>query len=444
MTLKTFKSCMQRGLGRCYIELKNCEDREKYKDTVLWGCLHEIAFDAQCEGTRAAFLYRLISLFPDRDFFSDRIAEKYRSVSGREPWLFQQLTELLSYFAEDGHPTAKDALAEKYAALYDRLLKKRSFNSYDYERDDFELLTIVMLRSGEDTFPALISDYGGLFLKNPHYELSCFEWFADRLAETVGKKRLTAELKKHGEDPAWKCFYESYRKLSDRKRERSENRTVISSAEELSETYDGDRMLAISKTISFARNADAHEKKKLVDLIEKESSPEKKAGLLRAFWRENYPGDHEKLIEYAASECEALSAAAKEALLSCRSETVYRYARECLQNDRSDAAAIGILLLNYRKEDKKLLLSVLSELKIDRGSESGWHGVVMQILEVYDRGVRLPREFFAFVYENSLCSCCRYHAVLFMGKRRWLSPQMIEECRYDSNDDIVAYVMKKI
>ena len=35
MNTKEFKYYMQRGLGRCYLELQNCDDIEKYRKTVL-------------------------------------------------------------------------------------------------------------------------------------------------------------------------------------------------------------------------------------------------------------------------------------------------------------------------------------------------------------------------------------------------------------------------
>ena len=70
--------------------------------------------------------------------------------------------------------------------------------------------------------------------------------------------------------------------------------------------------------------------------------------------------------------------------------------------------------------------------------------VDMHILEVGDFGIHLPREFFCWIYENSLCSYCRESAVRYMGKRRWLSQDVLAEGLYDSNDEVVSYVEKKL
>lgn len=444
-TLNTteFKHYMQRGLGRCYLELQNCDDTEKYRKTVLWGCLHLISFDTQCEGTRAAYLYRLISFFPDREYFAREIAEKYRGISGRDTWFFQHLTELLSFFSDDGSQTAKDALAEKYHILYSALLIKKSFKGYDFRRDNFEFLSIVFLNQCREKVPEkLIADFGNLFLKNRHYNLNCFSWFAYCLEKSVEKNRLIRELEKRRNNPGWNSFYVSFLEKDEGKHNRA-SKESISTAEELKTTAESNDGITMWQAIGFSRCADACEKKKLAELIETEADPRKKAEMLKAIWDENYPGDHQKLIGYAESDCQELSAAAKKTLANCQSETVYRYAKEKLLRYEIDDPAIIILLSNYRAVDKNLLLSALSDLAVDYDEKSGWHNIVMHILEVGDFGIHLPREFFCWIYENSLCSYCRESAVRYMGKRRWLSQDIISECLYDSNDDIVMYAERK-
>lgn len=440
MTVTEFKQYMQRGLGRCYLELQNCDDIEKYRRTILWGCLHLISFDTQCEGTRAAYLYRLVSCFPDRDYYVRKIADKYRTISGRNLWFFQQLTELLSFFSDDGFQIAKDALSEKYDFLYSALLNKKYFRGYDFRRDNFEFISLVFLNQCQDE---LIVDYGNLFLKNPHYNLNCdFSWFAYRLEKSIGKSKLIRKMERNRDIPEWKSFYDKYLEKDEEKCNR-DTEDCISSAEELKTIADSNGGITGLQAIDFSRRADDNEKKKLAELLEKETNPNKKAEMLRAIWDENYPGDHQKLIEYAESDCEKLSAAAKETLENCQSETVYRYAKEILLRRECDETSIKVLLSNYRVKDKTCILSALSKLSVDYDDESDWHDIVMQIVKVGDSGIHLPREFFEWIYENSLCSFCRESAVRYMGKRRWLSQDVINECLYDCNDDIVMYAERK-
>lgn len=447
MNKRTFRAAMLRGLGRCCTELRGCADPEPYRDVVLWGCTHHISFDAQSEGTRAAYLYRLIGCFPDPGFFIDRIAAAYETVSGRDTWFFLQLTELLCFAASDGSQTAQAALSEKYDKLHAALLGRRRFGSgYDFKRDDFENLTVCLLNAGTVVPPRrMVADYGYLITHNKHYDLRWFDWFIFRLEETVGQKKLTAWLKKYADAPSVDAFYRAYlayREEIENERAARRAASLVPTAEELRTAVEAGEDVSPAKRAAFGRRSEAEEKEKLADAIEAEPDPRKKAALLGALRLDDYPGDHARLAAYASSDCAELADAAREVLTYCRSEAAYRYAKQALERDMSDETAVEILLMNYRPADKELLLCALNGLKIDYACTSGWHGAVSQIVCAQDRGVKLPRAFFMFVYEKSLCSFCRESAVRYMGRRRWLTPDMIAECLYDSNDDIAAYAEK--
>ena len=66
MNKKDFKTCMQQGRGGWVLALKSEKNIEKYKDIVLWGCLHNLGYDTQCEGTRAEYVYELTTFFLSR------------------------------------------------------------------------------------------------------------------------------------------------------------------------------------------------------------------------------------------------------------------------------------------------------------------------------------------------------------------------------------------
>lgn len=289
-------------------------------------------------------MYQLISLFDDPAYFLHPIIEKYRTFSGKDVWLFHQLTELLSAFAADGERTAQDALFEKYDSLYKKLLNKKRFDSYDYVRDCFEFLTIVLLQDNPAQHQRLIFDYGKLFLTNPHYNLEReFTWFADRAERTIEK--LPEILEANKSIPEWNSFYQAYLKKL------------------------------------------AKEQAYLKKLAEEETESAIKPSL----------------------------------------------------PNKSDMKPAQTLLSNYQESNKDLLLDTLSKLKIDYSDSSLWHEIVMAIC---DDSLELPREFYSFVYEKSLCSFCRYCAVHHMRKHQWLTPEMLEECQYDCNDDVIDEAQK--
>ena len=135
---------MQQGIGRCVLTLQSSKNIEKYKDIVLWGCLHHLSYDPQCEGTRSAYIYKLTTFFNDEDYFIKPIITSFERIPRRSDWLFSHFTELLCRFAENGNDIAKDALLKKYDQLLSALLSKRRLSGYDFERDNFERICLTL------------------------------------------------------------------------------------------------------------------------------------------------------------------------------------------------------------------------------------------------------------------------------------------------------------
>jgi len=66
----------------------------------------------------------------------------------------------------------------------------------------------------------------------------------------------------------------------------------------------------------------------------------------------------------------------------------------------------------------------------------------MDVLNMFeDKSIQEPLiELLYYMYENTLCSCCREAIVKEMGSRYMLTDRILEECLYDSNEEIREYV----
>ena len=114
MNRKEFKRYMRQGLGRCVLTLRKSDNIEQYREIVLWGCLHNLSYDTQCEGTRAAYIYQLASCFHDDAHFIAPTIDAFQKLPRHLDWTFCHFFELLRLFAEKGSVDAKNALYEKY------------------------------------------------------------------------------------------------------------------------------------------------------------------------------------------------------------------------------------------------------------------------------------------------------------------------------------------
>lgn len=99
MIKKQFKHDFLKGMGSTLLVLKLCDKPEKYRDTVLYGCLHDTMYDVQCEGDRGWYLYQVIKLVGQEEPIEDTVIQKYFRITWRH-WLFVQLTAILYHFVK--------------------------------------------------------------------------------------------------------------------------------------------------------------------------------------------------------------------------------------------------------------------------------------------------------------------------------------------------------
>ena len=444
MNTKDFKRYMQQGLGRCVLALQSSDNIEKYKKIVLWGCLHNLSYDTQSEGTRASYIYELTTYFNDEDYFLSQCIEAFEKIPRRSDWLFFHFAELLRCFAENGNNRAEIALMQKYEDLLSVLLNKRRFSSYDFERDNFERICITLNSLGStDILLKIAADMGLLFKKNPHYNGNDFYWFCSVMSYGIGEKKLHNLLKresKKSENIA--CFYDNYLKATEGIKNIIRAPIKIPSAKDIKNEINVTGALKASSKTRFFYHATEDEKSRLAQEIIAEQNLDKKAEMLSVFTSpdKSFPLSHETIIEYANSSHERLRGISLEVLTNCQGLAVRRYALQLLEAGERKEQAIQMLLCNYTSADKTLLLSELDKIKINYDNKSDWHSISSKILNVCDQDVHLPKEFFVYVYETTLCSFCRESAVRAMAKHRWLTNEIIEECRHDSNYDILQYI----
>ena len=435
---------MQKGLGRCVLALQSSNDIQKYKETVLWGCLHNLSYDTQCEGTRAAYIYELTTYFNDEDYFLAPSIEAFENLPRRSDWLFSHFCELLRRFAESGNNVAKDALQKKYNQLLSTLLHKRRFKGYDFERDNFERICLALSSlGGADILLKIANDMGYLFKENPHYSGDDFDWFCSSMHYGIGEKRLnTILMRESKKSENILCFYQNYLKSIE------STKNIVRKPIETPSTEDIKNEVILQGTLSpslrarFSRRAESEEKMKLAEEIIAEVNLDVKAELLSTFvFRdENFPLSHQTIIEYSKSSHERLREVAFDVLTNCQSNAVQEYALMLLNDEKYKPYALKMLLCNYTPNIKNLLLVELSKINIDYKDKSDWHSIGLKILNVCDQNVKLPKEFFIYIYNTTLCSCCREYAVRALAKHRWITHEIIEECRYDSNYDISSYI----
>ena len=161
MTVQNFITEIYRGKGSAYLAMREEGAAERYHTALMTAATRSTAFDPQCEGTRAPYIYGLLMLTPNPNCYLDAAISEFKFASMLNPlakegkredttWQhnatpndddFNFLTELLAHFAADHSYDALRALIFEYDALYQYLLTCTERPDFYFpERDAFETL----------------------------------------------------------------------------------------------------------------------------------------------------------------------------------------------------------------------------------------------------------------------------------------------------------------
>lgn len=427
--ISEFTRLMSCGHGRCAVMLE--DNREMYQEAVLQGCLNDLSFDMQCEGSRGIFMYRLAMKYDDPEYFLGAVCEKLLDSRVNNDWhMICHLTDIVFCFADDGNEAARNTLEKKYSELYSLIMSLRYSCKAARICECFEYTAIRLMQCSDFCrLREIMLDIGAYFIRRrrtPDNELRwSFLWFYSSAAERFGETDIRNILI---DSPQIKRFF----RVMDTD---PFVETVGDNAEAVTAEDIADGDISPRERRRFVFKASEEERIRLAEAAVRETDLSKKAELLRMFSSKYnpFPSEPQLLTAYAGSENKELSRAAKDALMYVKSDIVHSYAVDILRSS-DDTDALHMLISNYRKDDLAVITDKLGRLETDRNDESGWHGLMMTILDEADNG-SIPDELLLYIYERSLCSCCRSSAVRILAERRSLTSGQAHECLYDCNED---------
>lgn len=410
MTTAQFHHALLQGRGTCVLAAR--EDPEKYREEVLWACRELVSFDTQCEGNRAWLIYELVRLYPDRAPFVQAACDALIACPSDGSWHVSSLAELVELFFQDGDQDAWKALMKKYRQLYHQMYRVGPPEDCVYwaQRDDYERLAVILgwCRSYATD---IARDMGRLSLETEWLKDWDFYWFYD----TKARRYLRSMTKAAEKDPLLTEFLRvqetAWQEIEAQRAQRRSPRLPWRCKDEA-------RLNAAVKQYLSA------------------VTPAEKIAALDAFHWTAYPADPTPLIRDAQSDHENLHNTAWNVLGDLRHPAVRTFAMAHLQDEED---AFRAFCANYEKQDEPLLLSHLQGQTIDFECTTAWHGDQLSVLTMDKHQPPAPICALRFIFDTTYCSECRADALRQLGRRRMLTPELLEECQFDANDDIRAY-----
>ncbi|WP_138756170.1 hypothetical protein [Paenibacillus sinopodophylli] len=430
---KQFKEDFKRGLGHSYLELKESENREKYKDIVLWSCLRNTCYDMQCEGGRGIFLYHAICLFEDKSFFEEAIIQKFMQKN-LDTWLFDQLCELLCLFSEDGSTRARESLYQKYNTM----LGLRSYRLNQINKNNLECLCVRL--TSLDGFPAfknIVKHLGEYTLRKS--DSAGMEWFYSDAKNKFGHKRVDSYLQNNAINSEYvKAFLKSVSEIVIPNKHSMDPPTL----EELIKAAKEKRSRGLS--LRFAKEASEDDLLKLAKYAIEESNLEVKLELLWTFRKVRFPLGESYIFELAESNNQSIRDVAFEMMKHLPPDRFHDFAINLLLQKKELANALSLLCYCYKPEDEAVLLEGIQRLTVSY-EVGGWHGVFMDVEHLLDdRSIHMDPSVFMFIYSQTLCSYCRHTLIYRMSKRKVLPQAILEECVHDSYEDTRNFAIRQL
>ncbi len=415
MNKTDFQEAMHSGLGRAIIYARD-NDAQPFRDVILDACLHCYSPDPLSEGTRAEFMYDLVSFLPDRQFYCDEVLRSLPG-SGDDRDASQRF-----YFAAsmsfDGDERAKQAMYE-------------SFDPGPKMGEDIAIDFVQMDGLRGLLFAA--AKIGALIVSNPDYAEAGWLW--SRAVEICGREEAMTALRQAGaRDPR----VEAYR-LATAVRDANARHGIDSWEEIKALSYDELRQKLSSlrgfRLAGWGKIASAEDLGRAAHGVEAAETEEEQIQHLRIFSQKPFPLGPELLIELSLSQNEDPAHAACAALARITHPSVREIAFRLVGNRlASREKAIAMLDQNWEPGDHEVVLSWF-ESESDRDARHRMQIDLSKFWEHHPEPATEVRMLYS-LYEKGPCSFCRRHVVERMIELDSLSASMRAECAYDANEDV--------
>jgi len=420
-----FERSLVSGRGDIVLYLQTY-DTALYRDALLHACLHNVAFDPQSNGRRYEYLFDLIQLTGEPQFFREHILAALPTAD-IEDYSRQQLYGLAGRFAAQGDNEARRLMYDTWAA---------TLETAEGTPGDGEIIEL----DGVQGFLFVADELGALVLRdNSTDEIDEMPLF--HLGEAVSEDDMPATLEQATADNANIAAYVAAvrQQEAEEKRERREfNESQWDKQRSFAEL---EAMLAknsgkirFSTAHAWARNATNEDFQQAAEAFLREKDPQRQESLMRLFEHRDFPLDPAQLVALAHDEDYDTAYAAMKVLKRIEHPAVRALALGLLDVPNRQFLAVELLVRNHENGDERHIERVaLSSFENDQ-----WHhrfGMgARSVFCAYPKRENIPA-LIAF-YEREACGYCRGWDVDALMKLDAVPEWMIAECLHDGDPDM--------
>ena len=455
-----FEDALRKGLGRAAQFVRELP-QQVVRENLLPACLESWVYDAQCEPARVPWLFRLIELSGEPEFYRKPILEaleitpKSVEAVNWSWWDGYQLVELAVHFAKQGDAEARDAVYRKYDMAMQ--IDGWGYNDMLIEMDGMPGLLCTLEKQAD----GLCDEENETAKVDSH---DCLVYLTT-LEENMGKEQARAAVQKEAEvNPLVQTFLERalskeksydvperddayYEAAAERRRcefrEQSPFYEMVSLIPEIAqkEVKETDNwFIALSPSMRYGGlglYAEPDELEHVFDKFMKTDHPKEQFVYLRIFGRVPLPRIESKVLSLLASANHNMRFVATQAL-SNSSDNQIREKAFAMLTTRPRVAdwhfGFDLLEKNCTAEDIPLLEHIISE----GGFRDDYilHSVGISLRTIIENQPHPDwKNILLWLYEVDPCSYCRNNFVDQLVENGVASRILLEECLEDASED---------
>ncbi len=423
---------MSRGLGRAILHLQR-HDAAPYRDAILRCCLKNTGSGMYVEGFRAVYLFEVIELAKDADFYRRAILDALEIIPASAAHDAEHLMALAMQFVL--HKQDTQALELMYKT-YRRCLE-----------DGHEVgVHSLMDADGINAFLFLLDPFKtGKFSpkKDPSHSAYLLYWLEDEFGQEQTREKLyrAAYLNPVLHNLLDTVYAWRQQRIENKKAERAA--IAKFSYAEVKASLDNTRF----HFTEWVRDASDDDIKQAAHDFMLDENPQHLRNYLSMFRVRQFPlDDYTKLFKLAGlddaqkSNSKMLSRHAISVLENIHHPAVRQFALDSIAKGIDSVAMVGILQSNFEAGDWKLIDTLAH--KFLTGSED-MHLLGMSVRDIFEHHPSTDAvPILLHLYEHVPCSHCREDFVRYLVSLDAMPKWMAEECLYDSNFDLREYARR--
>lgn len=400
---------LKRGTGEAYLLVKDNPNID-FSNNIIKGALNIYAYDGQCEGNRAKYIFDIISISKQKDKIRKAILQGL-ATEENDTWNLTHLFALVKLYAHQNDTEAKQA-------IYDRFLNN------PIEGSDWVGAYEILELDGLNGLFYIAEKFGKFIEKNPDDWQD--DWIIKRFQEENKNINVTVELNKKAKKNKFiRIYLDNIRRTKASQNIHKKEPT----------TYNDiiDEVLNSKPRFSYfgKRNLTNNEVNKIANQLIKETEKSNIEKLLNIFDFHKFPFDSQIILSFAKQKRTGrnrIIVNAIGALKHLKSKEIRNFVIDKIRKSKNPIDYLEILVSNYKSGDFKLLSEIVSNTNNEHKIEQ----LAVVYTEIFKtnktKECKQPLE---ILYDKMNCAIHRNGIVEILIENKVLSDKIKNEIKFD-------------